>query len=196
MKNNQLTNLLTFIVVFLIGLIIGLLLFKRCDNTITRENKPITVIKHSRDTIWAKDTLYKFKSIKVPVKIKVTDTIYKVLPVDSSACNTVSLYKDSLIDSNIVIYYKDYIQGVLRSKDMSYKLKVPLRIIDSIKTKETITIKPKFNISLGSIVGVNMIAPGIKVRYKRNEFGINYNIISPIPQNGIMVHWKYILIEK
>ena len=110
MKNNQLTNLLTFIVVFLIGLMIGLLLFKRCDNTITGENKPITVIKHSRDTIWAKDTLYKFKSIKVPVKIKVTDTIYKVLPVDSSACNTVSLYKDSLIDSNIVIYYKDYIQ--------------------------------------------------------------------------------------
>ncbi len=196
MKNNQLNNLLTFIGIFLIGLIIGLLLFKRCDNTINDGSAPITVIKHSRDTIWAKDTIYSFKRIKIPVKVRVTDTIYKVLPIDSSACNTVSLYQDSLIDTNIAIYYKDYVQGILRSKDLSYKLKIPLKIIDSVKIKETITIKPKFNISAGSIVGANMIAPGIKVGIKRHEFGINYNIISPTPLDGVMVHWKYILIEK
>jgi hypothetical protein len=196
MPNNQLNNLLTFVAIFLIGMIIGMLLFNRCQSIPQDKSDPITIIKHTRDTIWAKDTIFSFKNIKVPIKVKVTDTIYKVTPIDSTACNTVYLYHDSLVDTNIVIYYKDYVQGLLKSKDMSYKLKVPLKIIDSVKIKETIIVKPNFNLSVGSIVGPNILAPGVKVKFKKHEVGVNYNLISPTPRDGVIIHWKYILIEK
>jgi hypothetical protein len=180
--------------IFLLGFIIAFFLLRRCDNTPKPQSTVITQIKHTRDTIWAKDTLYTFKNIKIKVPVKVTDTIYKPLPVDSSICKTVSLYEDSLIDTNLVIHYKDHVQGLLLNKSLSYRLKVPVKIIDSIRIKETLITKPNFNLSAGSILGLNVIAPGIKIRYKQNEFGINYNIINP--KSGLMVHWKYILIEK
>lgn len=178
--------------IFLLGLIIGIFLFKQCDNTPLPQNPVITQIKHTRDTIWAKDTVYTFKTVKIPKKV--VDTIYKPVYIDSNDCKIVSLYHDSLIDSNINIYYKDYVQGILRAKDVSYKLKVPIKIIDSVNIKETLLVKHDFNLSAGSILGYNVVAPGVKVRYKNNEFGVNYNVLDL--KNGLMLHWKYILIEK
>lgn len=196
LDNNTKYKLITNALIFALGFIIALLLFKSCHNTPEQQNTVIKQIKHTRDTIWAKDTIYSFKNIKVKVPIKVTDTIYKSLPVDSTICKTVYLYEDSLVDTNLVIYYKDYVQGIMRDKSLKYKLKVPLKIIDSVNIKETIIIKPKFNISVGTMASVNMISPGIKFRVNRHEFGINYNIVTENPAEGILVTWKYILFEK
>lgn len=195
-QDNNKYKLITNALVFVLGFIIALLLFKECHNTPKPQSTVITQIKHTRDTIWAKDTIYSFKNIKIKVPVKVTDTIYQPLPVDSTICKTVYLYEDSLVDTNLVIYYKDHVQGIMRDKSLKYKLKVPLRIIDSVNIKETIIVKPKFNLSVGTIVSVNMISPGIKFRVHKNEFGINYNFVNENPLEGLMLTWKYILFEK
>lgn len=193
--NNQLKSLTAFLIVFITGFILGLILFNKC-NGINNNEIIVTKVKHTRDTIWAKDTLYSFKNIIIPKRI--IDTIYKPVYIDSGMCNTVSLYTDSLIDSNIVINYKDYVQGILRNKEITYKLKVPLKIIDSIVVDKTQIIKPTKGLSTSLIATNRMIAPGIAIRHKNNEFGINLGISSPInnPSLGLMLQWKHILIEK
>lgn len=192
--NNQLKSLTAFLIIFITGFILGLILFNKCDGT--NNTVTITKVKHTTDTIWAKDTLYSFKNIIIPKRI--IDTIYKPIYIDSGICNTVSLYTDSLIDSNIVINYKDYVQGVMRNKEITYKLKVPLKIIDSIVVDKTQIIKPTKGLSTSLIATNRMIAPGIAIRHKNNEFGINLGISSPInnPSLGLMLQWKHILIEK
>jgi len=160
-----------------------------------KANKPTsdTTVVHKVDTIFAHDTIYKFKGIKVPVPYIIHDTVVKVDGKDT--CVNIKVYQDSLVDDNINIYYKDYIaQGTLLGKDLSYKLKVPLRIIDS----QTMTIKvptlypPVFQIHASVIVGVNIFAPEIGVSYKRHTVTGGYNLTNKRPILG----YKFTIFRK
>src|ERR1700739_2312702 len=97
------------------------LTMKSCNQSkIGLNEKHDTTIVHHRDTIWAKDTLFSFKNIKIPVAYPVKgDTIYKPIYIDTNKFKIVQVYQDSLIDSNITLYYKDYVQGALRGEKMS-----------------------------------------------------------------------------
>lgn len=159
---------LTFVVLILI-----ILSIKDCSG-LKEPLVPIkndTTIIHHKDTIWTKDTIFSFKHIKIPVKQ--VDTVFKPIYIDTNDCKRVFVYKDSLVDSNLIIYYKDYIQGILRDKELSYKLKVPLKIYDSVI--ETIKIHPKF-VLYGTLgIGQGIIAPGGEVALKRFKIGLGYN---------------------
>ncbi len=147
-------------------------------------------IKVKSDTIYIKDTILSFKYIKIPIpKI---DTLYKVVYLDSGACNRIYVYEDSLKDTNISIYYKDYIQGILRNKNISYKLKVPIKIIDSITTIITISKKPTFEFTGGFVAGKGIISPNIEIGLKRHKIGLGYNLISKSPNFS----YKYTFFTK
>jgi hypothetical protein len=73
---------------------------------------------------------------------------------------------------------------------MSYRLKVPIKIIDSIETK--ILIDPKFSLNGGVEIGLNMISPTIDVRYNKTTFGLGYNMLTKTPQ----VRLTYRLFQK
>lgn len=172
---------IALLVITLVALVLLVLMLPKCDGFKLPNLKPNndTIRIHTVDTLWAKDTLFKFKTIKIPVPTIVTDTLYKPIYIDSNRCNTVFVYADSLVDSNLVIYYKDYIQGILRNKDLSYKLKVPLRIYDSVTT--TIIKRPTVAVYGALTLGQGIIAPGAEVGLKRFKIGLGINLITNKP---------------
>ena len=178
-------------------LIIVLLLLRECGpamKALININKPKadTVVTHTRDTIWAKDTIYSFKKIRVPVpKIM----IHYLDTNNHNPCTNVKIYEDSLVDKNISIYYKDYVsQGELLNKELSYKLKVPLTIYDSIKTEIKIPTlyPPTFQLHAGVIGGSQIFAPEVSVSYKRHTFSAAYNITNKQP----IIGYKFVLFRK
>lgn len=179
-------------------LVIVILLLKECGSTIKslvnlNKPKPDTTIIHKIDTVFAKDTIYKFKGIKVPVPYIIHDTIVNIDGKDT--CTNIKVYEDSLVDKNISIYYKDYIsQGTLLGKDLEYKLKVPLRITDSITTtiKIPTLYHPTFQLNAGLTAGSSLFAPTIGVSYKRHNMFVGYNLSTKQPILG----YSFVLFRK
>lgn len=138
-----------------------------------------TTIVYSSDTIWAKDTLYVYQ--KSPT---LTDSFYIYEP-DSTLCNYLREYQDTISDSNITIYTTDLVRGKLIESGLSYKLKVPIKIIDSVKTTITNTIEPTYNVSAGFILSKNNIAPMLSVSKKDVYLQVGYDIMNKGPVIGI-----------
>ena len=46
------------------------------------------------------------------------------------------------------------------------------------------------------LLGKNIISPEIKVNYKRNEFGIGYNLINSTKLDGVIVRYNYTIFRK
>jgi len=141
-----------------LALIIVILLLQECGSTwktLIKANKPLpdTTIVTKIDTVWAKDTIYKFKTIKINVPVVTTLTPTQ----DTTQCNKVRIYTDSVSDKNITIFLNDTVQGYLLGTKPTYRLKVPLTITNS----STVTIKvptlypPVFQIETGLTVGSN-----------------------------------------
>ena len=178
-----------------IGIIV-ILLARECTplaKDILNYHKPIkrdTTIVTKRDTIWAKDTIYtiKYKRIEVPI----TTTLAPI--DDTTQCNKVRIYKDTTEDNNIIIYSNDTTQGYLLGQQLRYKLKVPLTIIDSIKTTINVYIPtfPKVQLSGGVLVGKNVLTPILDLSLKRNTFEVGYNIQTSQP----IIGYKFLIFKK
>lgn len=180
-------------------ILIVAILLTTCGTNLVKDlvkaNKPIpdTITIHDIDTIFPPKEPIQFKYIKVPTPYIVHDTIVNIEGKDT--CVNIKVYQDSLIDDNINIYYTDYVaQGTLLGKDLSYTLKVPLRIIDS----QTTTIKvptlypPTFQLGAGLTVGSNIFAPEVGVSYKRHTLSLGYNLTNKQPIAG----YKFVLFRK
>jgi len=117
---------------FALGALLCFLLLRTCTPA-----PPIPKTIHHEvvilDTLWP-DTVFKNIIVEVPGPVRTIP----VTVFDSSACRFTRVYADSLVDSNLVITYRDSIVGILLDKKISYRLKGPLRveltrtIIDSI----------------------------------------------------------------
>jgi hypothetical protein len=162
-----------------IGVVLGVMLLRQCSPMPQPQTE--TIIKHKVDTIWAKDTTYKLVVKKIPVPKVVHDTIYKAAPLDSAICNRIHEYSDSLIDSNLVLNYKIYTQGILKDFKPSYKLKVPLRIIDSVWVLQRVEKNPIFALDGVVVVSRNTIAPMAYLSGKRTGVGVGYDMLNKTP---------------
>lgn len=170
---------------YLIGIqlivIIALLLTKGCGDTIYQE-RVVESIKI--DTIWSKETVVKFK----PLKPK-HDTIYKIdtlienIPLDT--LKYVREYNDSLADTNITIYSKMRVFGILDSIDLSYKLKSkPILITKTID--KTVVKSPRLNIYSGAIIGTNKtIAPYINININKTSFIYSFELVNKTHSIGV-----------
>lgn len=185
----------------LIALSIGLLVWifitmKSCNQSkIGLNEKADTIVKiiHTSDTVFPDPKIvHDLKIIKIPVpKI---DTFFKPVYMDSSMYNRIYVYQDSVIDSNLIWRYKAYTQGILRDLKSSYTLKVPIRIIDSIKIDKTITKRSKFALYGGLIASKGLGAPMIEVGYKRISVGLGLNLLGEKPMP--VFSYKYLLFSK
>ncbi len=191
MDKDKILSLAKWVVI----LVITLLLLKECRSIvgeITGNSKPgkDSIITITRDSILPKDTVYVFKPKWYPTP---AETI--LVPIDTSGNVTRFFrYKDTLNDKNVDIYTDITTQGILKSSQVSYKLKVPLMIIDSVKIKvsEPKLYPPVFQIHAGIIVGRNLLAPEIGVSHKRSTFGIGYNLLDKMPT----IRYSYTLYRK
>jgi len=180
---------------FFIGfsLMLIFLLGRNCGNIANTQNKPNTdtLILHKVDTIRDTIRVFKFKE-KVIFKPLLIDK-----PIDTTVYSNIRqyrLYKDTLRDSNIVIYNHDTVLGYLASRSLSYKLLVPLKIYDSTKviiTKE-IPKLPKYQLKIGLNATPKSLYPALDLTIKRNTYSAAYDPFNKIP----MVGYKYTIWYK
>lgn len=178
-------KLKTVVIWILFGIIIIMSLFKGCGD---RTPKAEFTVK--RDTIvkitLASDTVVKFKTKYFPK----WDTVYAFK--DSSKwskdlCKFEREYKDSTSDSNVTIFSDIRTIGLLKSNQISYKLKVPVKIETTIRTDSIIYVPSKGNkftlVSYGG-VGGNMkqlnLNIGIAVLSKNKYYGYSYDPVSQL----------------
>lgn len=141
--------------------ILTFFLYKGCGpKPIINNSDTVTVTIHKTDTIRDTVTVYKFKPKKVPVHDSILVPFH-----DSTICQYQRTYSDTSRDSNIVIINNIAVQGKLNKLQTSYKLLVPLKIVDSVFTTTTITNTidktPKFSM-YGGISAVNIVQPSLQ----------------------------------
>lgn len=171
--------------IFILGLvlIIGILLFMDgcSSNNPNIQIQNDTVVKS--DTIWAKDTVISFKTIIKPKH----DTIYEIDTIETGL-DPLDLfftreYKDTLNDTNITIYSHSKVLGMLDEFNLKYKLKVPIKIIDSVFITKSISksYTPRFSIYSGLETGGNTssfnLSPYIDLHIKNKVIGYRYGLI-------------------
>lgn len=181
--------------------IIVILLLRECRgivNTYIDINKPTTdtvvEISHTSDTIWTKDTIYKIVPKKV--FIPVVDTFWKPLPVDTNDFFRVFVSRDTFKTKELDLFTETHYQGLLRQIKPSYKLKVPIRIVDSVKVTttvtNTVTTPCVFQVHVGVLVSSQLLAPEVGVSYKRHTFKVGYNLQNKFPTLG----YSYTIFRK
>jgi hypothetical protein len=126
--------------------------------------------KHTTDTIFKTDTITIIKE-KTVFKTKIKhDSVY--IGIDTNKyCETLRIYCDTLIDSNLTIISIDSVIGVLKSKEIAYKhdfktITNTVTVYDStivVKEVPKITPKQRFNhLSIGALIGAILILFAIK----------------------------------
>jgi hypothetical protein len=167
---NLIATVLIICVIFLWG--------KSCG---TKEFKPeepkIITITNYRDTIFPVDT---FKVYDIKPGKPIHDTIYKPVYLDSTKCNKVFLYSDSIKTKEYDIYTKAYVQGLFRNLDLKVKLKVPLMIKDcTVVKKDSLIYRPyKYEIHAGGIIGFKTLIPVIEMSINKATYGAGYDILN------------------
>lgn len=181
-----------YLIIGLSIIVITLLLLKGCS-----ENEKKVVIKeiikteHHSDTVFTKEILIKFKTIKPK-----WDTIYKIDTllegISLDDLNHVRIYNDSLIDSNLTIFSDIKVLGILSQLDLSYKLKPkPSLITNNITTTITNTeFRPnKVQIYTGLQLGGNKtsfnISPFININVKKVTIQYNYGVLNNSHNLGV-----------
>ena len=193
-------NIIKTIKWVIIGIII-LLLLKECRSIVNEYvgiHKPnsdtVTIISHTSDTIWAKDTVYKIVSKKV--FIPVVDTFWKPLPIDTIDFFRVFVSRDTFKTKELDLFTETHYQGILREIKPSYKLKVPVKIIDSVKVTTTVTNTVTtpciFQVHVGASISSLLLAPEVGVSYKRHTFKVGYNLQNKFPILG----YSYTIFRK
>jgi hypothetical protein len=177
----------------IIGLVvISFLAGKQCSSA---DNEIITkeTVTHTRDTIWAKDTTY------VPKPYPVHDTEYVLVPYDiqfdslkMKAAYQLRYYKKSYQDDNVFITIEDTILGYLMGRNVSYKLFVPLKIVDSVKIEKVSLKAPKWEIRGGFDITPRDLYLTGEYAKDRHNFSVG---IDPFNKTG-KLGYKYTLFRK
>jgi len=177
MEKSKRFNLLLFI----IGLIIGFLLCYKCS---PRKNDTVTSIIHSRDTIrliHPSVTITQWRAQKVRV-IKQIDSVYY------GRLDSIRVYTGEYSDSNLSINYTDSLAGILFDKRLTYILKVPQYIIDSIViTKEVLQTPEKFYMGLGAELGQKNVSITAGIGKKNKFLYYRYNVLENTHNIGFMI---------
>jgi len=121
---------ITYGITALCAFVLGCLLMRQCSG----ECKPITT---TIETVTIKHDTIKSPTVYVPMKVYIKQPIKKIedFVFDTAVYHYTRVYSDSLVNDEIVIVYRDSVDGVLLGKDLSYRRLSPLQI----NTTKTIT---------------------------------------------------------
>lgn len=153
------------------------LYFDRCSNLSKNLDFSTKNITYKSDTVFAEPGKIDF-DLKIPKpQIVYIDTNSRVITKDTFQ-KKVNEYTDSISDKNLTLYYSSLVDGELIKNNLSYSLKVPLTITNTI-TKTNVS--NGFYIT-GTIGGnknqfSNVTLGAMYVNRKRNSFHYNYNLI-------------------
>ena len=146
-------------------------------------------VEHHYDTIYQKDTLIQFKTKynTKPVYVYL-DTMHTRT---SNICDSIREYSDTLRNLQLDIYSKNSVLGLLRSSNISYKLKVPIIIKDSSIVTKTVFKPNKWDLyGIGELGGSQTsfnAYSGIGLRVNKILTTVKYGILDKSINIGIGV---------
>lgn len=118
----------------IVALLLVILMQKSCgasrDNSDSGLISSDTVTVEKVITLVERDTIYQDKYITIPVLPPIAQQVVKGPSVDS-----IRTYSSTQEDSAVGIYYLAQVQGKLLDMKLSYKLKSPLRILETVERK-------------------------------------------------------------
>ncbi len=173
------------------ALVLFIILIYSCDNL-----RPNCTENFTTDTI----IVEKWDTVRLPYKRiplkpkKLTPVATYTLSKDSipkdSVLSLKRIYRDSIVDSNLVFHYNIETIGILSKFEPSYILKVPYSITHTIEKTIQISQKSRVGVYGGLELGGNTktfnIAPFITVvDKKRNLYTFNYNLINKTYNIGV-----------
>lgn len=173
-----------------LGIVLSL---KQCSTPKVNKDDSNTVkIVEKWDTINTTYKVVKFKTIYKPK----WDTIRDIQPgeITQDSLFYVRSYNDSLTDSNLTIFTKVKVYGVLDGLKVDYRLKVPKYIEHTKETQITKTVIQPSKVSL--YIGIEAsgsstsfgISPFIDLNIKRVNIGARYNLLNK--EVGIKVGYR------
>lgn len=192
METNKIISLIKWGII----VILAILLLRECnkviDKVVPEKPKNDTTISHKQDTIFQKDTIIRFKN--KPIAYYIHDTVLKPVPLSAEDCSKTKIYLDTLDNKDLTVYDSIWVQGLIRRKITEYKLKVPLRIIDSVKQEIRIPTlyPPNYELHIGSLIGYNTLAPTVDLSIKRHTITVGYNIQTKQP----IIGYKFTIFRK
>jgi hypothetical protein len=153
--------------------------------------QPKEIITNYRDTIFPKDTIY--KDSLVPQWYTRVDTILKPVYIDSTQCNRIYVYNDTISKKEYDAYLQSHVQGLLRSSVLEVKLKVPLTIKDCtvVKRDTFIYIPSKYQFNVGLQASPQSLVPMIELGINRSSYGLGYDPFNKFP----IVTYKYRIFQ-
>jgi hypothetical protein len=184
---------------YLIGFILALIIFYCGYITGQRSVEPCSevrereTIQSKRDTIKA-DTAIKKREFKPKLKkIKsINHRAYFANEIERDTAKILYVSRDSIVNEEVEIYVTDTAKGEIINKEIAYKIKVPLKIIDSvIVTRERIAEKslPQSGIFIGIEAGIGniyRIAPEIEYLTKKGyAYSYNFDVVNNIHSVGV-----------
>jgi len=183
--------------IFLGIIAIGLFIFGyQCgnNNNITSKNDSKTIVDtftiHTTDTIKPEP-----KILWYPSKPKIIiDTVTKPIYLDSSDCNRIYVYEDTIRTKDYDLYRKSHVQGILRYDTTGVKLKVPLMVTNSttvtIKKDSLITHPYKYEIHVGILATPKMLAPMVELSVDKWSYSTGYDPFNkqPVIQVKYRIH--------
>ncbi|MBL4650540.1 MAG: hypothetical protein JKY03_12485, partial [Aureispira sp.] len=118
------------------------------------------------------------------------DSFQKRVPislVDTNKHTAAKLYKDSLEDENLTLYYESLVEGKLLNNVLNYKLKIPKQITKTIRINTPVPM-PTNGLFLNAGVGGNVntfssLTVGLQFVSKKGwALGYDYDVLQNVHQ--------------
>jgi hypothetical protein len=179
---------ITYGITALCAFVLGCLLMRQCSG----ECKPITT---TIETVTIKHDTIKPPTVYVPMKVYIKQPIAKIeeFVFDTAVYHYTRVYSDSLVNDEIVIVYRDSVDGVLLGKDLSYRRLSPLQINTTKTIVDSVLVKVKvptwgvygtlgLDSKLGVLVGVDFIS--------KTKWGAGYSYNMQQGTHAIGFKWR------
>lgn len=175
-------NIHTIVIYCLLGYLIFL---QQCNKSVLNSGATVPAI----DTIIQIDTtppppiVINLPRQKIPrpvvVYVDSSKNIVTAPSIDTTAYQAAQLYKDSLEDENLTLYYSSLVDGQLLQNVMDYKLKVPTEIT------KTITINKPYAAAVNQVLLTGAVGTDFQGKLT-TEVGFNF-----VHAKGWMVGYSY-----
>jgi len=134
-------------------------------------------IRITHDTVFAKDTVIEFKKKFYPK----WDSVFTVDTIRIEGLQMGRVYNDTVRDKNVDIFNRSEVIGMIKSSKVSYKLKVPLLITDSVFITSTVAIPPKVSLYAGLELSGNKdnfnLSPFLKLDVRKTTISARYGLL-------------------
>ncbi|WP_052599916.1 hypothetical protein [Aureispira sp. CCB-QB1] len=177
----------------ILGLFAYVIFLQQCkqESSLSNEHKFRADTTIVLDTILPAPVIVQLPRQVVPEpRIIYVDSSRNIVPqnaIDTAQHMATKLYKDSLEDDNLTVYYESLVDGQLLQNELDYKLKIPKQITKTIRINTPVPM-PTNGLFLNAGVGGNInsfssVTLGLQFVSKKGwALGYDYDVLQNVHQ--------------